>query len=209
MNFYTSKKDFIAFRKAFAAAQNDQRAHKTIDEVGTKNPGWINCSHFLLYNLIAGRHFYLGFSPKLKESYLNSGGDPNRGIVGAVNYLDYVIKAAKTLIDPNSINIPSWYSKNPEDKQRFIERELKQKQSTVDKFLEPFQGAFTVVDLARVVLPPHDIGRPLVPFSVEELQQKKTYWSVFGPNVIDQTPLSAEIKTEEKPKSFLGCIFGD
>ena len=230
--FFQTKEQHKAFRIAFAAGQNDKRNRKVCSlverpvwrdnkyvtvMVKEKSDCWMNSAHFLLFNLVCGRDFYNGFSPKTKAIFLTSGGNPDRGMNGAIEGLGRMIASAQTILKKTSIKIPSW---NQRDKETYITKYLKNAQGLVEQFLEPLGGAITVEDLARIQLPPV-VGISHLP---EDHKEKPVmYKNIIGPCVIDQTmpetapPITSMGQTTEtyvivsnepeKKKGFLGRLF--
>lgn len=229
MNFFTHKEQFHTFRKAFAAAQNDKRARKSIEQIEikrynyetnkhepatikVKTSGWLTSAHFLMYNLIAGRDYYAGFTPKTKETFITNSGDPDQGLLGALQQLHSIVERAKALTDEKTIKVPSWRQK---DKRVYIDEYVKDAQSIVNRFVEPFNGAITHVDIARLQVPA--LSR-ITPRSTQELAQMTkpiTYWKLIGRSIVDQTPMSGAVLsqgpinvTPPAKKGFFARVFG-
>lgn len=193
--FFQTKQQHVAFRKAFAAAQNDKACRKSYsDYTGVrwndngqtketytyriKHSGWLSSTHYLLFNLVCGKNYYNGFSPKTKESFISSGGCADRGLNTALYDLEIHINNAKMLLGQKEIQVPSYFKNIKE----FKSERIAKMQSTVNAFLLPFGGVFTLEDLARIQLPvfPH--------LSAEQIKEKVTYKQAFGPQITDQTP---------------------
>lgn len=152
--FFNTKEQYIAFRKAHAAAQNDPRSKKGAPDVyGSKDPGWLQAKHYMLLNIICGKPFYSGFSPKVSSRFVNGGGDSQQALKSAYSALSSAITCAKTIEDPGLIKVPSWVS----DKTKASEDQLDRAKKYTTKFLEPYEGTLTVADLASLELPNFNI----------------------------------------------------
>lgn len=166
IRFFQTKEQYIAYRAAFASAQNSPRAKKSFTEVEidtwdgskgkygkakikVKSYGWLTAEHFLLLNLIRSKPFYKGFTPKNSKAFIDNGGNADRALSATVQRLTDIIHNAKTLLDPSQIRIPSWRK----DKDKYISEQTQTAQKTVNAFLEVYGGALTLQDLARVRVP--------------------------------------------------------
>lgn len=203
IRFFQSKQQYLNFRTAFAAAVNDKQCRKSYtDNTGTrwndktqaketyayrtKRSGWLSSTHYLLFNLACGKNYYNGFSPKTKESFVTSGGCADRGLNTALYELEVQIDNAKMLIGQKEIVVPSYFKNIKE----FKSERMAKMQNTVNAFLLPFSGVFTIEDLARVQL-------PMFPrLSTEQIKEKVTYKQAFGPQITDQTPPSVMIAAD-------------
>lgn len=198
--FFQTKDQYLAFRNAFAAAQNDKACRKTYTEstgtrwnsttkanetytYKTKHSGWLSSEHYLLFNLVTGKNYYNGFSPKTKKLFVESGGDADRGLNGAIDALATLIGYAGTLTGLNvEPQAPSWIK----DKKQFVVEKMASYQAYINTFLQPFGGVFTLQDLARVQLPSFP---GLTNEQKEEFKGKPlTYGQLFGEQITDQTP---------------------
>jgi hypothetical protein len=156
--FFTSKQNYMTFRKAFAEAQISPRNKKgKPGPHGEKSPGWISSSHFILLNIIRGLPWYRGFSPKTSKNYIENFGNADQGILDAWHHLANVVQCAKKLLDPTRIKIPSYYDNKQKDKEKFIARTLANSQAFVNDFLEPFSGTLTLADLVKISIPKFSI----------------------------------------------------
>lgn len=227
IQFFATKEQFKAFRKAFAAAQNDKRAHKTYTiatgkrwddsqdkaveyQYRVKHDGWLNSAHYLMYNLIAGRDFYAGFTPKTKDRYIAAGGDPDRGLTGALQYLRGLVDAARALSNSATVKIPSWRQK---DKEKYIGEYLKNAQATINAFVEPFGNVITAAELARLQVPNAPTTTPRSTEELAKIEKPITYRKLIGQSVVDQTPTAVAIAAdvgmpEVEKKGFFQKLFG-
>lgn len=196
--FFQTKDQYLAFRNAFATAQKDKRAHKSYSEstasvydletksyktipAKIKHNGWMCSAHYLLFNLVVGKDYYSGFSPKTKKLFVESGGNADRGLNGAIKHLAFVIECANNLLGKPTVQAPSWVK----DKKKFVAEKTNEWQNTVNAFLQPFGGAFTLQDLTRVQLPSFP---GLTTQQIEDSKGKPlTYREVFGEQIVDQT----------------------
>lgn len=197
--FFQSKDQYLAFRNAFAAAQKDKRAHKTYEQ-GTaevydskakayktittkiKYTGWMSSAHYLLFNLVTGKNYYNGFTPKTKKLFVECGGDADRGLSGAIGYLASLVTTAQSLLDKSAPQAPSWVK----DKKQWAADKMNASQTSINSFLEPLGGVFTLQDLARVQLP------SFPGLTKEQIEQYKgkplSYGELYGEQITDQTP---------------------
>lgn len=165
--FFDTKDQYLAFRKAHAAAQNSQRAKSTLVDgtthvwdpqtrkesvlaIKTKQVGWLQSEHFILLNVIRGKPWFSGFTPKTMERFVNNGGDAQQALKSAHSSFDYAITSAKVIDNPELIKVPSWMASH---KAKHIQEETERAKKYVTKFLEPYQGTLTAVDLAKINVP--------------------------------------------------------
>ena len=226
--FFQTKEQHKAFRKAFAAAQNDKacrksyspstasvwdsetKAYKTIP-TKIKHDGWMCSAHYLLFNLVTGKNYYNGFTPKTKEIFISSGGQADRGLNGAIDHLSEMIACANNLLGNNVVQAPSWIK----DKKQWLADKTISWQNSINAFLLPFGGVFTLQDLARVQLP------SFPGLTAEQVKEKVTYKQAYGDQVVDQTPDEEEpiveataadfgmtVEPEPKKKGLLARMFG-
>jgi hypothetical protein len=174
--FFATKQDYISFRKAFAAAQNDPSSKKTLQQykgivgdgkggyvdsiVKYKSPGWLSSRYYLLFNLICNRPFYSGFTPKTKKSFTEAGGNPDRGIATAIDDLRFFVICAQKVLDPSKIKAPSYYKNKDADE--YVARVLQEAKNSVKHFLVPLRETITINQLANLILPemPVSGGKP-------------------------------------------------
>jgi hypothetical protein len=149
--FFETKEQYLNFRKAFASAVNDPRAKKGKPQPpnGYKARGWMTASHFMLLNAVRDLPLTRGFSPITSELKLTNGAIADQAIRDAKTYLEHRIINAKRALDPSKIEVQSWRL-GKLSKAEYIERERKDLLRYVTIFLEPFNGTFTVEDLARL-----------------------------------------------------------
>lgn len=198
--FFQTKDQYLAFRNAFASAQKDKRARKSYSEstmqvydsetkayktvpTKIKHTGWMCSAHYLLFNLVVGKNYYSGFTPKTKKLFVECGGEADRGLNGAIEFLASMIECANSLLNnSNSAVVPSWIK----DKKQYIADKTKSWQTSVNGFLEPLGGVFTLQDLARVQLP------SFPGLTKEQIEQYKgkplSYGQLYGEQITDQTP---------------------
>lgn len=229
--FFQDKTQYKAFRLAFANGQKDKRTNKSYTfatgkrwndktkaseeyQYRVKHDGWLCSTHYLLFNLVCGKDYYNGFTPKTKALFVQSGGDPDRGLNGAIDHLSSLNNQARMLLGLNvAEQPPSWIK----DKKQWVADRMNSYQTAVNAFLEPMGGVFTLQDLARIQLP----SFPGCPANREEVAGKKlTYKELFGSDVVDQTPDEEDepvvvataadfgMKEEPKKKGILARMFG-
>lgn len=160
--FFETKDQYLAFRAAFAAAQNNLRAKKgQPDSNGYKAPGWLTASHYMLLNEARGLPRYRGFTPITSKVKLDNGMDPAISIHNAERILVLRIKDAKDLIENKPAELSSWEVPKKflgiggaEAKQKAIEEKTVKRnvalKAKLDAFLEPFNGTFTIANLAKI-----------------------------------------------------------
>lgn len=156
-NFFETKEQYLAFRKAWSNAVNDPRAKSTLKEVmgysysyaggrfsateiptQVKVPGWLTGAHHILYNIVRGREFDNGFTFVRKQSRLINGHYINDGIYSAYHYLKLKINHAKRILDDRFE-----MAHNPEERKAQLIK-------YVEEFLEPFAGTITMEQLASI-----------------------------------------------------------
>lgn len=185
--FFQNKQSYLAFRKAFAAAQNNEEVH-------------LYSTHFLFFNLVCGRPFFNGFTPKTRKNFIANGGDPDRAIRDAIQHLRVLVADTKIVLNPSHITPPSWIK----DKDEHIAKSIKRYRSHIDSFLAPFNGAITLADFAQLSLPsiPTSDGKPYA-----DVVDK-------GEVVIAQSLIPTEIESQvetpqaEEKKGFFRKMFG-
>lgn len=180
--FFDTKDQYLAFRKAFASAQNDSRAKHsfnppkayTTDAKGNsvlipvqgrqKVSGWLSATHYVLHNVVRGLPVTRGFSPKTNAANLNNGGNVNGNLCSAVAHLSSLVSYATQVLNPEPITrdsvVATWWAKTLSSIQidaKIEEMQAAQKNSwqvrSVNAFLEPFGGAFTIEQLASLKVP--------------------------------------------------------
>jgi hypothetical protein len=179
---FENKQQYLAFRAAFAAAQNDPRAKHTMvpcDEFirvpgkafgrklskgtgRTRKNGWLTSSHFLLLNLICGRDFRTGFTYKRSNKALTNGYAPNQALCTAALGLNRAIEHAKSYleVDTKAITVFS-FMRNRLKTEEEIKAHIEQRRSAIkrtakehlDIFLAPFAGLLTIEQLAKIQVP--------------------------------------------------------
>lgn len=178
--FFDTKDQFIAFRKAFAAAQNDPRAKPSFSppkEYTTtangkrvaipvngrvKIKGWLTSAHFMLFNIVRGLPADHGFTNKTSEIYIKNGGQIDLGYrIALVKLFDLRIQANR-ILSPDPITHDtvkgSWWGKKLSAEELDKKVAVMQSQQNsyekacVNAFLEPLNGAFTVKQLANIKL---------------------------------------------------------
>lgn len=159
-NIFTCKEHYQAFRKAWSAAVNDDRAKKHFEPCdewfydsngkwthskGTgrcKFSGWLHAEHMLLYNVLRDKPLTNGFVPVHKTSRIANGGYINHGFWEAAYWLGSYIKKAQRSLTPPA-----------ENAKRYYHEAHKQRLETLATFLEPFDGIVTIEMLAKVEIP--------------------------------------------------------
>ncbi len=215
--FFQNKEQYLAFRNAFAAGQKDKRANKTYSSATGKrwnektrsseeytyrykNDGWLCSTHYLLFNLVCGKDYYNGFTPKMRKAFVENRGDPDRALSAAISHLSSLIDAARTLLGMNEIQAPSWIK----DKKQYTADRMNTLQNQINTFLEPLGGVFTLQDLVRVQLPSFP---GLTQDQITEHTGKQvSYKQLLGPSVADQTPDEDDIAPTTPPRE---AVAGD
>jgi hypothetical protein len=155
--FFETKDQYLAFRAAFAAAQSNPRAKKgKADSVGFKQPGWLSAAHFMLLNQARGLPRLRGFTEITSRVKLDNGMPADLHITYASRTLDRMIADAKAFAETKPYEPNSWETKgkSKEAIDKLIEEKTVAKRKALhdrlQAFLEPFAGAFTIADLARM-----------------------------------------------------------
>lgn len=178
-SIFETKEQYLAFRAAFAAAQNDKRAKPTFVEVPCsaydwrtretkswmgkeKHKGWLQAQHFILLNAVRGLPLNRGFTPATNAnkiaSYYNN---PTEGFDWALGQLKARQNDAKELIAGVKVDMFPFMVRNlermsPEEKQAELDAMKKRKEESlrrpIDKLLEPLAGTFTLEQLASLDL---------------------------------------------------------
>lgn len=124
---FTCKEHYLAFRKAFANAVNNERAKSHLepgyDNTKYRVKGWIQAEHFVLLNLLRDKPIQSGFTIIKTPRRLMNGNEPHCGFRFNVDYLKDMCCKHKE---------GSWYW----EKQQ--------------KFLEPFQGTIDLEMLYKL-----------------------------------------------------------
>lgn len=171
--YFETKEQYLAFRKAWARAVNNDRRFSTLEpcdewikEAGhngrrgfgavsegtgkVRVPGWITATHHVLYNILRNRPIETGFTPVSKTSRLQNGAYINHGLYFAVdtliNHITYA-KQHKTLVkqaEEAKKKYPNSYAVS--------EGKIKR----LEKFLEPFDGTVSIELLASIEVPKVD-----------------------------------------------------
>lgn len=212
--FFATKEQYLAFRKAFAAAQNDSRAKKSFVETETyirdgkggyvkgkvkvRQSGWLSSTYFLLFNLACGRPFYNGFTPKTKASFIDAGGDPDRALTDAIKSLKWYVDRASYIFSQTGMYIPSYIK----DKKQYINEQVKAAQADVTAFLELFAGTITTEQLSKLQLPN----------IITTDGKTKTYAEIIEDKVVEQmSPVAVTneiVESQTEKKGFFKSLFG-
>lgn len=151
-NFFETKEQYLNFRKAFASAVNDPRSRKGKPQPphGYRQKGWMTAAHYMLLNAVRGLPVTRGFMPYTKSLVLQNGILPDHNIDYSRRVLENAIAAAKDYVEAKPADTSnSWrYGKVTQ------EQANKKKQDGLaagcNAFLEPFNGALSIADLARL-----------------------------------------------------------
>lgn len=149
-NLFT-KQQYLDIKAAWKAATKSEYAKPRFVEetevlAGTryvervKYPGWLQAEHHILYNLIRGKKAHAGFTIIGDPVKIMSGHILNQGYARAMFALIRHIRTAQEVVDRQN-----------KDKQvglRSTSREDK-----LNRFLEPFNGTITIIDLAQIETP--------------------------------------------------------
>ena len=120
--FFTSKEQYLHFRKVWSQAVNSEKAKKTRhqDSYGTwRKSGWLTATHHMVYALLRGRDAMNGFTPITSRNKLENGSYINEGLYEA----------------RNELRSSAGSNKNNE---------------ALEKFLEPFEGTVTLKMLGKL-----------------------------------------------------------
>jgi hypothetical protein len=173
IKFFETKEQYLAFRAAWKAAVNDDRAKPFFTEGATRAPGyqasiimartkhngWIQAEHHILFNLVRGKEPTYGFTPVTNPSKLAGGTTPWLGYNQALLRLRYLYRNTKRVADETYDSYiersAGWLfrGKDEEYKRESYARFIEMNMKDVNKFLEPFNGTFTVDDLLKLELP--------------------------------------------------------
>lgn len=145
-NFFETKEQYLAFRKAWSNAVNDPRAKPRLEDdtdwdgtpIRVKVKGWLTGSHHMLYNIARGREFDHGFTFIRKRIRLLSNHYLNEGIYHAHWKLQYMVDKAKRIANDDFAQI-----RNPKERKAQLTEE-------VNQFLKPFAGTITLEQLASI-----------------------------------------------------------
>lgn len=164
---FETKEQYLAFRKAFAAAQNDKRAKPYFtDDLHAgkiKNKGWLQAEHFILLNAIRGRPLANGFSPIISDNKINSNwGNPMNGFMQARKRLLSAQSNAQRLLAGIPEYKPSGFEARMYEKMSNEERTELFKQKRLDEMdrcaaaampiLGPFGYTLTIEQFAAMEL---------------------------------------------------------
>ncbi len=153
--FFETKEQYLAFRAAFAAAQNNPRAKKGKPQPphGIRDKGWLSGAHFMLLNAVRGLPYDRGFTPITCQRKLDNGAIPDAAIASARRLLEGQIYMAKEYLNPKPaersnrwrFGIGRTASQEEADnrKMEYLLKDLK-------VFLAPFDDTFSINDLANV-----------------------------------------------------------
>lgn len=152
--FFESKQAYLAFRAAFAAAQNDLRSKKgKPDHNGHKVSGWLQPAHYMLMNLARGLPYDRGFTPITATRILENGcSNPNEACDWAKSCLEQRIGFAKEYLNPKDVE-SNWRNSKMSQTERNAARQ-KELLGYIRGFLEPIEDAFTINDLANLKFTP-------------------------------------------------------
>lgn len=148
--FFESKQAYLAFRAAFASAQNDLRSRKgKPDSNGHKDSGWLQAEHYMLMNLARGLPYDRGFTPITAERILLNGcSNPNEARDSARLRLERMIGYATQYLNPKDVE-SNWRNAKMSQVERNAAHQ-KDLLGYVRSFLEPIEDAFTINDLANL-----------------------------------------------------------
>lgn len=148
--FFETKEQYLAFRAAFAAAQNNPRAKKgEPDACGYRKRGWLSPAHYMLLNLTRGLPYDRGFSPITADRKLNNGvSNPHESRDAARKQLEKFIAYAQLYLNPKDVE-SSWRYAKMTQVERNAERQ-KELLNCIRSFLEPVEDAFTINDLTNL-----------------------------------------------------------
>jgi hypothetical protein len=148
--FFESKQAYLAFRAAFAAAQNNLRSKKgKPDSNGVRASGWLSPSHYMLLNLARGLPYDRGFTPVTNQIALASGCKPDEARDNARKYLERMIAHATSYLNPKDIE-RSWRFPKTMSQAEINAKHQAELLVTIRGFLEPIEDAFTINDLANL-----------------------------------------------------------
>lgn len=147
-SIFKSKEQYLAFRAAWASSVNNAKAKPTLkttnewitatDELSAdigviRVPGNIKAEHHILYNILRGKPYDLGFTPITNYNKLANGAYINQGLFTAMIYLKLHLKLAA---DINANNYVA-----PRLGEEFGE------------FMEVFRNTVTLDMLTTIILP--------------------------------------------------------
>jgi len=164
---FVSKEHYIAFRKAWAAAVNSDKAKEhtevrtstwkgSVEEYTVTVDGWLTSAHHVLYNILRGKPFHYGFTMISNANKLRNGTSPQLGLEQAVRELKHIqklIKEEEEHTDPvkneaRKKRLSDLFRRKPEvvDKPFYGT-------SIIDEFLAPFDGTIDRAILKAVKVP--------------------------------------------------------
>ena len=160
-SIFETKQQYLSFRAAFAAAQNDKRAkHYFTDDVKAgkiKHNGWLQAEHFILLNAIRRKPLNRGFTPITNENKIGSNwGDPCYGFNAAHKRLIYAHSLARSILsDQPTSNISAFMLRTLQrmtDSERAgeLERKKQRELAVIDQIIGPFNGSLTIEQFASL-----------------------------------------------------------
>lgn len=115
-NRFSSKQEYLKFKKIWRDAVNDDLARKRIVVKGNETlveKSWIKAGHHIIFNLLCGKDADYGFSEITDPNKLDNGQVPKQGYVLALDQLIWMFRI------------------NPHFRYKTIRREI---------FMRPFAG---------------------------------------------------------------------
>lgn len=151
IKFFETKEQYLAFRAAWRAAVNHERAKANHDS-------WIHATHHILLNIVRGKEPNYGFTPITNQVKLDNGSYPWVAYNQALQSLKWIQQSAVSATQTYESYIEKragWLlkGKTEEQKHEAYVKQIAFERRCVDRLLEPFNGALTIEDLLRVELP--------------------------------------------------------
>ena len=178
-SIFETKEQYLAFRAAFAAAQNDKRAkHYFVEEltqcwdhetkkwgkmpIKTRRDGWLQAEHFIILNAIRDKPLDRGFTPITSKNKLAAfQSNPMYAFEGNLKYLKSEQEKAKLLQSPYDITISPFefreFAKLPAPEladaiEKIRRGKMDRIEQELEPLLEPFAGTLTIEQFAALNL---------------------------------------------------------
>lgn len=160
-SIFETKQQYLSFRSAFAAAQNDKRAKPYFtDDVKAgkiKHKGWLQAEHFILLNAIRRKPLHRGFTSITNENKIGSNwGDPDRAFFEAHKRLIFAQRQAHSILgnEPTS-NISAFMLRtfqrmSDPEKAGMLARKREEEMAVINQIIGPFDGWLTIEQFASL-----------------------------------------------------------
>lgn len=178
-SIFETKQQYLAFRAAFAAAQNDKRAKPTLVDLPCstynwrtrethswmgkqKIKGWLQAEHFILLNAARGKPLNRGFTPATTDRKVASyGNEPAKMFNGSLLLLQRLQWDAQKIVAGVKLETSPFLMRTlanlkPDEMAAELERMRQDAEDKLRKrvsvILEPFAGTLTMEQFAALKL---------------------------------------------------------